>query len=92
MWDFCNDLCIRILSWLVGLFGFGLLPPGCRAIPAGHFNFDPAIAVWFGGKDGVVSSEYVIVAVCIIAAVLAAFGTNTSTGMANGIVQLSAVP
>ena len=47
-------------------------------------------------KDGVVSFEYVIVAVCIIAAVLAAFGTNISTGignaLANGIVQLSAVP
>ena len=43
-------------------------------------------------KDGVVSSEYVIVAVCIIAAVLAAFGTNTSTGIGNALVQLSAVP
>ena len=47
-------------------------------------------------KDGVVSSEYVIVAACIIAAVLAAFGTNTTTGigsaLANGIVQLSAIP
>jgi len=32
-------------------------------------------------KDGVVSFEYVIVAVCIIAAVLAAFGTDTSTGI-----------
>ena len=51
-------------------------------------------------KDGVVSFEYVIVAVCIIAAVLAAFGTNTSTGigsaLSNGIAQItsafSAVP
>ncbi len=32
-------------------------------------------------KDGVVSFEYVIVAVCIIAAVLAAFGTGTTTGI-----------
>ena len=32
-------------------------------------------------NDGVVSFEYVIVAVCIIAAVLAAFGTDTSTGI-----------
>jgi len=32
-------------------------------------------------RDGVVSFEYVIVAVCIIAAVLAAFGTGTTTGI-----------
>ena len=43
-------------------------------------------------KDGVVSFEYVIVAVCIIGAVLAAFGTNTNSGigsaLSGGIVQL----
>ena len=51
-------------------------------------------------KDGVVSSEYVIVAVCIIAAVLAAFGTNNASGigsaLSNGIEKItstfSAVP
>ena len=32
-------------------------------------------------KDGVVSFEYVIVAACIIAAVAAAFGTSTATGI-----------
>jgi Flp pilus assembly pilin Flp len=32
-------------------------------------------------KDGVVSFEYVIVAACIVAAVLAAFGTTTATGI-----------
>ncbi len=32
-------------------------------------------------EDGVVSFEYIIVAVCIIAAVLAAFGTTTGTGI-----------
>jgi pilus assembly protein Flp/PilA len=32
-------------------------------------------------KDGVVSFEYVIVAACIIAAVAAAFGTGTATGI-----------
>jgi pilus assembly protein Flp/PilA len=32
-------------------------------------------------KDGVVSFEYVIVAACIVAAVTAAFGTSTSTGI-----------
>ena len=32
-------------------------------------------------KDGVVSFEYVIVAACIIAAVAAAFGTTTGTGI-----------
>jgi Flp pilus assembly pilin Flp len=32
-------------------------------------------------NDGVVSFEYVIVAACVIAAVAAAFGTTTSTGI-----------
>ncbi|WP_373851917.1 hypothetical protein [Bradyrhizobium sp.] len=32
-------------------------------------------------KDGVVSFEYVIVAACIVAAVAAAFGTTTSSGI-----------
>ncbi len=32
-------------------------------------------------KDGVVSFEYVIVAACIVAAVAAAFGTSTATGI-----------
>ena len=36
-------------------------------------------------KDGVVSFEYVIVAVCIIAAVLAAFGTTTGTGIGSAL-------
>jgi pilus assembly protein Flp/PilA len=51
-------------------------------------------------NDGVVSFEYVIVAVCIITAVLAAFGTTTSTGigaaLTNGVAKVtsafSAVP
>jgi pilus assembly protein Flp/PilA len=34
---------------------------------------------------GVVSFEYVIVAVCIIAAVLAAFGTTTSSGIGSAL-------
>ena len=38
-------------------------------------------------KDGVVSFEYVIVAVCVIAAVLAAFGTNTSTGIGSALTN-----
>jgi Flp pilus assembly pilin Flp len=36
-------------------------------------------------KDGVVSFEYVIVAVCIVVAVLAAFGTDTTTGIGNAL-------
>jgi Flp pilus assembly pilin Flp len=36
-------------------------------------------------KDGVVSFEYVIVAVCIIAAVLAAFGTGTGSGIGSAL-------
>jgi pilus assembly protein Flp/PilA len=34
---------------------------------------------------GVVSFEYVIVAVCIIAAVLAAFGTGTGSGIGSAL-------
>ena len=36
-------------------------------------------------KDGVVSFEYVIVAVCIIGAVLAAFGTDGTTGIGSAL-------
>ena len=36
-------------------------------------------------KDGVVSFEYVIVAVCIIGAVLAAYGTTTTTGIGSAL-------
>ena len=36
-------------------------------------------------KDGVVSFEYIIVAVCIIGAVLAAFGTTTGTGIGQAL-------
>jgi pilus assembly protein Flp/PilA len=40
-------------------------------------------------EDGVVSFEYVIVAACIVAAVAAAFGTSTATGI--GQVLSSAI-
>jgi pilus assembly protein Flp/PilA len=44
-------------------------------------------------NDGVVSFEYVIVAVCIIAAVIAAFGTTNQTGigaaLTNGITKVT---
>ena len=36
-------------------------------------------------KDGVVSFEYVIVAVCIIAAVIAAYGTDQTTGIGSAL-------
>jgi Flp pilus assembly pilin Flp len=32
-------------------------------------------------KDGMVSFEYIIVAACVIAAVIAAFGTDATTGI-----------
>jgi Flp pilus assembly pilin Flp len=38
---------------------------------------------------GVVSFEYVIVAACVVAAVAAAFGTNTATGI--GLVLSDAI-
>ena len=37
-------------------------------------------------KDGVVSFEYVIVAICIVAAVAAAFGTTASGGIGAALV------
>ncbi|MGY4320569.1 hypothetical protein [Bradyrhizobium sp. JR3.5] len=40
-------------------------------------------------KDGVVSFEYVIVAACIVAAVSAAFGTGTASGI--GSVLLASI-
>jgi Flp pilus assembly pilin Flp len=42
-------------------------------------------------KDGVVSFEYIIVAACIVAVVLAVFKTDTSisTALHNGIVKIS---
>ena len=51
-------------------------------------------------QDGVVSFEYVIVAVCIIAAVLAAYGTTTTSGIGSAlsvgigkiVTSFSAVP
>jgi Flp pilus assembly pilin Flp len=36
-------------------------------------------------QDGVVSFEYVIVAACIVAAVLVAFGTDTSSGIGKAL-------
>ena len=36
-------------------------------------------------QDGVVSFEYVIVASCIVLAVLAAFGTDTTTGVGKAL-------
>ncbi|WP_377827441.1 hypothetical protein ACFKHW_21180 [Bradyrhizobium lupini] len=36
-------------------------------------------------RDGVVSFEYVIVAACIVAAVAAAFGTTTASGIGQAL-------
>jgi pilus assembly protein Flp/PilA len=36
-------------------------------------------------QDGVVSFEYVIVAACIVAAVLAAFGTGATSGVGKAL-------
>jgi Flp pilus assembly pilin Flp len=38
-------------------------------------------------KDGVVSFEYIIVAVCIIGAVLAAYGTDTTVGIGQALTS-----
>lgn len=56
----CNRLCNYLTRFLRPLIlrlckmgGIAVLPDGCRAIPAGHFNFDPQIAEQLGGRDGV---------------------------------------
>ena len=38
-------------------------------------------------KDGVVSFEYVIVAACIVGAVVAAFGTGATTGIGTALTD-----
>ena len=38
-------------------------------------------------KDGVVSFEYVIVAACIVGAVVAAFGTGTAAGIGTALTN-----
>jgi hypothetical protein len=57
--QYCTFLCTLFTYWLCARLGLKpvaadaqLLPPGCRAIPAGHFNFDPDMVEFFGGKDG----------------------------------------
>ena len=65
-----------------------------------YVNATEALKRLRSDNDGVVSFEYVIVAVCIIGAVLAAFGTTSTTGigaaLTNGIAKItnafSAVP
>ena len=46
-----------------------------------YFKTTEALKRLSADKDGVVSFEYVIVAACIVAAVAAAFGTTTATGI-----------
>jgi pilus assembly protein Flp/PilA len=50
-----------------------------------YFKTKEALKRLSTDKDGVVSFEYVIVAVCIIAAVLAAFGTDNTTGIGSAL-------
>jgi hypothetical protein len=38
-------------------------------------------------KDGVVSFEYIIVAACVVGAVIAAFGTSAGGGIANALTN-----
>lgn len=51
--QFCITFMRIITLWLCAKLGIALLPTGCRPIPAGHYNFDPALAREFGGRDGV---------------------------------------
>ena len=50
-----------------------------------YFKTSEALNRLRTNEDGVVSFEYVIVAVCIIAAVLAAFGTTTGSGIGSAL-------
>lgn len=49
-----QNIAVRILSWLVVRAGLRLLPEGCRAIPAGHFNFDPNLADQIGVTKAII--------------------------------------
>ncbi|WMT78212.1 hypothetical protein [Bradyrhizobium sp. Ash2021] len=50
-----------------------------------YFKTTEALKNLRADQDGVVSFEYVIVAVCIIAAVLAAYGTTTGSGIGSAL-------
>lgn len=51
--QFCIHFMRIFTMWLCARLGIAVLPTGCRPIPAGHLNFDPAMAREFGGRDGV---------------------------------------
>jgi hypothetical protein len=50
--QFCIHFMRIITLWMCAKLGIALLPAGCRPIPSGHYNFDPALAREFGGRDG----------------------------------------
>lgn len=52
MVQFCINFMRIITLWMCAKLGIALLPAGCRPIPSGHYNFDPALAREFGGRDG----------------------------------------
>lgn len=56
-----------------------------------YVNTTEALQCLRADKHGVVSFEYIIVAACIVAVVLAVFKTDTSisTALSNGITKIS---
>lgn len=54
MWDFCNDLCIRILSWMAAWFGMRLVRADEPTLPRGWMMFDPALAKEIGINKAII--------------------------------------
>lgn len=54
--EYCINLCRLLTYWLCAQLGIAVLAAGSRAIPMGHFDFDPALAKRLGGRDAVAKS------------------------------------
>lgn len=54
MREFCNNHCIRILSWLAAWFGLRLVAADAVLLPKGWMMFDPALAKAIGINPAIV--------------------------------------
>lgn len=54
MRDFCNDLCIRILSSIAAWFGLRLVAANATVLPRGWMMFDPAVAEQIGINKAII--------------------------------------
>ena len=56
----------------------------CRSF---FYRATKILTVLKADKSGVISFEYIIVALCIVTVVILAFGTNTSTGLGKSLAD-----